>query len=363
MKGGAFRTPCLRRCWTKFYRASAICPLPPELPEDKSQFPKLLCLDMNMWVQLGRVALNRSLDTGVLQALEAIREARDSSRLVVPMTWDNINEAALGSNPERRLRFAEFLVRESANLSLRSANRLRGLQLLRALSARGFKVTPSEPLLRRYLVGRGIDLAMVGGPIVFMDLPREFSAVIDAVSAQPEMSVEFIAHHALAPGNRQQTHTSEQDLVELLAKVRKKGAEQNSDQRHLDEIRNLFTYGDGAEQYRAVLRDAGVPIPDFERFLEDGAAAVDLAAAVPYIDVGLTMIERRDRNLQQPIRPSDVRDLPFYQLTIPYANIIAGERAWTHIAKAAGLDAKYGTTMISSLAELPDVLREQGCCG
>ena len=88
------------------------------VPEDKSSFPKILCLDMNKWVDLGKAHYGRPGGEAFVSALEAVRNAVSAGKLVVPITSANLAEASESADLARRERFARFMVELSANHSM-----------------------------------------------------------------------------------------------------------------------------------------------------------------------------------------------------------------------------------------------------
>src|ERR1700690_2111405 len=64
--------------------------LPRRLPENKSQDPKLLCLDQNKWIDLGRAHYGKEGGAPFRAALETVRAAIAAGKLVV---------AVLGAKP------------------------------------------------------------------------------------------------------------------------------------------------------------------------------------------------------------------------------------------------------------------------
>jgi hypothetical protein len=85
------------------------------LPASKSAFPKLLCLDSNKWIDLGRAFYGRPGGEAFTRALEAVRRAVQSRRLLVPVCGANSDEATQSDDEERRMRLATFMVDLSSN--------------------------------------------------------------------------------------------------------------------------------------------------------------------------------------------------------------------------------------------------------
>jgi hypothetical protein len=89
--------------------------------------------------------------------------------------------------------------------------------------------------------------------------------------------------------------------------------------------------------------------------------SVDFYHSVPTIDVLVTLGLRRDNDLNRPIHRNDIKDVEFLSVAVPYCNIVVTERFWSHTVRAAGLDRRYDTIVISDLTEVPELLARAGC--
>jgi hypothetical protein len=57
-------------------------------------YPKLLCLDQNKWIDLARAHYQKPRGTPFVKALQAVRQAVANGKRVVPITGANLYEAA-----------------------------------------------------------------------------------------------------------------------------------------------------------------------------------------------------------------------------------------------------------------------------
>jgi hypothetical protein len=69
-------------------------------------------------------------------------------------------------------------------------------------------------------------------------------------------------------------------------------------------------------------------------------------------EIGLR-IEAQNR----PIEENDFRDMQTFCAIVAYADIIVAENMFSNLTVQAGLHKRYGTRVLTKLAELPDVLR------
>lgn len=89
-----------------------------------------------------------------------------------------------------------------------------------------------------------------------------------------------------------------------------------------------------------------------EKFRQsDDSLKRDLVRSVPCLDIEreLTLkIEAENVELTE----NDVRDLQFFTTTIPYADIIVAEKAFTQRVRQTNLHKKYSATITSNLSQL-----------
>ena len=93
----------------------------PVLSAKKGEAPRLLILDLNAWIELGRAHFadprNRARP-GAVEALQAIRAGIAGGSLVLPVTGMNLIEALRVGRKDRLRRLASFMVELSGNISM-----------------------------------------------------------------------------------------------------------------------------------------------------------------------------------------------------------------------------------------------------
>jgi hypothetical protein len=174
-------------------RALGTTPVPARLSASKGDFPKLLCLDLNKWVELGRAHYGLPGGESFQDALASVRRAVDAGKLVVPITAENALEVANGKDADRRSRLAEFMVGLSKNHSTLHSVVLEVLELDRAV-ATVYREQTNVPLLRPRVLERGLGAAMMGGtPHIPADTPQ-LEEVVREVLLQPEVALWVLSH-------------------------------------------------------------------------------------------------------------------------------------------------------------------------
>jgi hypothetical protein len=203
-----------------------------------------------------------------------------------------------------------------------------------------------------------MDAAVIGHNLAVTTGNAILDHLIHLVCAQPEVSARAIM--GLIDDAMHSSHRSgDEDLARRIARVRELSASLDRNGRAAEEVRNAL----GSRHYQEAQRAAGLSNIETERWLENDDNALRLMNLVPHLDVAITLLCRRDANPQQPIRRTDGRDLSFFQLAIPYANLVLAEKAWSHLATAGrhSLAERYETRILTNLSELPRALQDIGC--
>jgi hypothetical protein len=329
------------------------------IPVNKSEFPKLVCLDQNKWIELARVHYRKVTDLGAQRALDGIREAVFAGTIVVPIMTSNLIEAGEPNDEERRHRIASFMVEMSRNFSWshpKTTDTQEAERSIRQHILEEREVAAVRPNLIRW----GIDAATFG-KVMKVDTDDRFLEVIAGQAMhEPEFSVLWLMHAS----DRTTVGNLRVFDVEGAAKIdgiRRSSGNATADRRRPHEMFHLLSSGSFAEKVHEILKRLQVPASVFETWLVDGGRLLQLTNDMPAVDVEFVLLAARDRNTQDRTHPNDFKDMMFLKQAIPYANIVVTENRWAHLANATGLAEKYGTRVIASLDDLPQALNEERC--
>jgi hypothetical protein len=329
------------------------------LPEDKAGFPKLLCLDLNKWIDLARAHYGRPDGAPFRTALAAVRKAVDLGRLVVPVTGANALEVMQPGDVERRRRLAAFMVDLSRNHSLVNDTAVIIPEMRHAVLRRFAGKEPTSPI-RSILVQRGMTAAIAGRKPLIHTGNEAMDLLLTDAAHEPEVSVEALVHTAtrahIASFRRQ-----DEDTNEIVAQVRQIDAHLKIEERRRLEFTNLLRDGALADLLRSLFTETRVDAAPFFNWLWTGENVVRFVQDVPGIDVMATLMLYRDRNREHATHRNDGRDFSFLKVAIPYGNVVVTENFWAHLALSTGFAAKYGTTVIAKTTMLPEVLATAGC--
>lgn len=330
------------------------------LPVSKADFPKLLCLDMTIWIELAQVHYGKKQDSRKSAALVAIRNAIGGGRLTVPITAANLEEATKHHNEEARTRLAKFMVDLSGNFSCLHHVVVRGHEIDRAVEKHLASTTTLAPI-RPHLIHWGLDAAGIGRPAKILDSNKERALLMQHAAREPELSVVQLVF-ALDAEYHTQMHVREEALVRtvdsaraadghLPVATRMSGALYHflsSPSTYLERvIANLIARRIAPEAYRDLLADQ----KKLMSFAED----------LHQLYIWTRLWFERDRNRDEQTDVNDSMDGAFLGQAIAYGNIVVTENRWAAYANRTKIAERYGTKVLGRVDDLPDLLKQEGC--
>lgn len=329
------------------------------LPESKAEFPKLLCLDMGIWVELARVHYGKSLDPGASAALAAIREATRTRRVVAPITTTNLDEATKHPSEDRRKRLAEFMVGLSGNFSLLNGAVTRDHQIDCAVEK--YLGVETLPSIRPYLIHWGLDAAGLGRPARLPAMDPEYVELVQQTLLEPEQSVVNLIY-ALDAGYHAKMRQLEEGLVPVVDAARQADVHLPVKERMAGAFRYFLTSTNSYTRrimFALVRRD--VSEQAYVDLATDEARLMRFAEDLHQLYIWTRIQYERDRSGNDNPARNDSRDGSFLGQAIAYANIVVTEKRWAHLANRTKIATRYGTRVIGRVDELPDSLKQEGC--
>jgi hypothetical protein len=318
------------------------------IPDDKAEFPKILCLDQNKWIDLARAHYGRADGAPFVDVLKAVRQAVSLGRLMVPILASNLAEVSEPADEGRRLRLAEFMLDLSGNCSMVNPRPLRkcelkaGLQLL-------FLQQPGSRCPRSRTVRWGIFAALGRAP-------SSENPLLQHGLYEPELAVLAMVA-ALDREDIRQLREHDKRAEAAFNRAREAGLPE--EQRRDAEFRALLERGTTADDLFEAANKLSIDHDQLGEWLETNRVA--FADTVPNIDVASRLLFARDRNPDHKTHQNDLKDLVFLEVAIPYGNIVVAEKSWAHLANAVKLGERYDTRILTDARELPEALTDAGC--
>lgn len=342
--------------------AGRIPPAPrmPDLPANKADFPKVLAIDCNHWVALAKVHYHRSTDAVASAALDAIRAAVSSGRLVVALHFINAFEAMKRSDEGARERLVRFMVSETRAVVFRPFRRI-GAAEIRTAIERVYLSRPT-PSVRPLVFGRGMDDLM--GP------PR--SETLNAANAMLNhlgLTEKLEALFATPAGTTaailntfrgRDTIHRELDGAQVMNRARLADGALPVKERKRLELRNQWD-GRRGQEVQTVLDELGIPRETFSAWLSIDEHLPTFWDAIPSVQVILELEIASTKQRDRTFEANDFRDMSFYEAAIPYANLVLTETYWAERIRHAKLHQRYETRVLHRLGDLPSVLTKEKC--
>ena len=102
------------------------------------------------------------------------------------------------------------------------------------------------------------------------------------------------------------------------------------------------------------MKRAGIWWEDILALEADGAT--ELMLDLPTRAASLELMWRQHDNTETTWTPNDMNDIGYLSTAIAYCDIVVTERKWTHMLNQSGVARRSGTTVISDLADLTELL-------
>jgi len=103
----------------------------------------------------------------------------------------------------------------------------------------------------------------------------------------------------------------------------------------------------------AALERADLPESEIGQLL---AKPIDFIAALPTRQAVLELRLERHRDRAAAWDANDMHDIAYLACATVHCDVVVTERQWRHRLAVGGLARKYGTTVLSDIADLPDLL-------
>jgi hypothetical protein len=333
--------------------------------------PLLVYLDLNHWIGLAKARTGHPGGDGVRAPLAACREARASGQAVFPLSAAHYMEMLKIKDPAQRRDVAAAMEDLSGFVTLMSRAVVMQLEIEGVLDARLGPAEICYPTVD--LLGHGFGPAFGrdgtlrtrdrhGQDITGSLTPEQRAALAEAdMSAQRAMlagpnndQLDALRARGWDPqaavGVAERRAAQERELVTILA----------ADPRwRRGRLRDVVAAREAVielfDMLGAALRLRGLRVHDA---MADRDATRSLVRSMPSSDVAVDLKTQMHRNAQRAARWSanDVFDMDALALAVPYCDVVVTEKHAADALGRAGAPDRYGTTVLTSLAPLPESL-------
>lgn len=362
-----------------FDRTDAPYVWPPNLVRGTSP-ARIVYLDLNHWIALAKAAVGHRDGEQHLDALELLRAERSADRVVLPLSLPHCMEMSGIKDPRQRANVAGVMEELTAFVCIQPRSVIVRLELEAALDALGWN--RDEPYAPIPLLGRGVlqALGLRGGVRIRASDGRD---VTDRAKQDwpggPE-AFERWADNAERQLDRSALAGPSDDEAPELRRlgwdptVARAGAQKRAEQ----EIEQAGRLAGEPRWRRGRLRDVTAaryltleaePMVT-ESFSARGATVAQILSerdalrrfvdSMPSADAYVSYVTLAHRNPHTRWTGNDIFDIDALSVAIPYCDIVGLDSHAIHLAQAAGLPDRLGTSLVASLEELATALRGSG---
>jgi hypothetical protein len=349
----------------------------PSLPDLHPPRP-CVYLDQWVWIRLARAANGEPREDSDLQVLAAVQDAA-ANGVAFPLSTTHHIETSKITNPQQRLNVARTLAWISHCRTLRARKVLLRHQMLHAMH-----LAFGRPAFRPQapdVLGTGVRWAFDGefGPMVlrgpdglvdpatiagmpkFLRKAHQLTEMMILAGPSDEEVGILREHYGYRPEAMIEVEASrlewESSYVELLAdypasrtelRVRLQARELLHE--HLAMFQALMS------EYRINLsREVGYN-PD--RPNVSRRRMVSFADTIPSLRIAVDLKVELFRNPTKSWTMNAIHDIDALSMAVPYCHVVVPDREMDNLLSRSGTGPRYGTKIITTLAELPDALPE-----
>jgi hypothetical protein len=315
-------------------------------------------LDQNKWIDLARAIHGKPAGLPFTSVATVICAAVDHGRVSFPLSAAHQIETWKRRKATQRHELAAVMMAVSRNHAIAPHWELLPAELDRALQRRfgtPASMLPLQPFgwghqhrsgqhalaqsdglrgrIRKACPGVSereladlVDWVLLAGPTVDLPLP--------GVGLPPAGPAKHFAEV--------QNKTVELFLAQEVGKDKRRGAVVTM------EVRDMF------EQLDEARSRAGIA---WEQIFDLGGEGIrELLLDLPSRGPGLELMWRQHDNTQTTWHPNDMNDIGYLSAAVAYCDVVVTERKWAAMLKDSGAAKRYGTAVISDLADLTELL-------
>ncbi|MEV7757829.1 hypothetical protein AB0O16_07625 [Microbacterium sp. NPDC089180] len=323
-------------------------------------------LDQNKWIDLARAATGHPAGARYTEALDAARTAVGAGKASFPLDMFRYAETGKRSDDRSRNDVANVMIELSNRHTMAPGRYVLPAELDHALKARYGR--PEEPR-HREVFGTGVrhltngqvvlpelDISLLrnsGNDIDVADYPRIqeiYSQLLEAdlMRAGPAIARSAgVVTDTLHPDQQYIDHENK-----IASEIRARGLSGDM----LDLAVRASDLGDIQSAVTEAVDAIGLT---WDRFVEDlgPAGLVDFMDDLPTRQVTNVMRGAKLRQTEQKWELHDLNDILGLSVAAVYCDVVVTEKQWAHRFTQAKIEARYGTTILRSVADLTPILQ------
>lgn len=314
---------------------------------------QIVYLDQNKWIDLSRAVHRPAEYPDQRKVLEALVESANANRVALPLTATNIYETQKINKPQRRIELAYVQATLSQGLVFRGRHKRLEVEVTDVLrSAYSLPVAPREA--QWFLSNVFFESTLEWNDPRFGD--RVSQEVVDYVRHNsPRALFEYMA--ATSDDIRTTGVTKFSEGIDKLRQDIEKRRQRDTNESMAMRRRlqgALLVTGD-LDLICSFIAKAHIPDKTENDIIREQCRRI--VTDVPTYNIEREIAVRLEGQQNRAIEENDFRDMQSFCAVIAYADIVVAENQFSSLAKQAGLDKKYQTTIAPDLLALPALLK------
>lgn len=319
-------------------------------------------LDQNKWIDLAKAIHRRDAKPEERETAEYLESLVRQEVVRFPVSLTHLMETSRIGDPARRIQLAVVLTQFSNGWFLASRQARIAQELEFALA----QLLSVEQKRESCMFSRDMLLAIADYPLLSSLLSRS-AAELKRFSAAlgPEVSLRSFLAFEDEDSRWNAIQKMTQSNNELLNRIRARRERLSGDTPDLRfRTYSALLFRETQDKLAAALTKLGRTFDDLRRLSDEQIRS--LVDSVPCLDVERSLALQLEKQRSRDLQGNDVYDIAFLTGAIPYCQAVVTEKLWVHLSRAAGIDRRYKTIVLSSLSELRRFLEAEpdltGCC-
>ena len=320
---------------------------------------RIVYLDQNKWIELGRIACGRSHSEELQGVLDFARGARDMRLACFPLSTGHYMETQKQRNPQKRLDLATFMRELSGGKTMLNPTAILEYEIEQALFRRFPGRVRAERIQRLELLGDGISHALGLGQFTLELSRAAVERATPAVRSKLECAaytlieeallsfINPITRHPFRPPDLSAPDKAFKEHLDIWPDaIRGKDCVTAETMLYAGTLRDIW------ESVSQILARHGISLDDFAALGEQGWR--EFLNALPTRRVDMHLHRQWAKNRSLPTKSSDLNDWIYLGSAVMHCDVVVTERQFADLIKRDGFQCR--AEVLTDLPALPRVL-------
>jgi hypothetical protein len=301
---------------------------------------KIIYLDQNKWIDLSRAYYNTKGGEQFKDVLDLLSKKVVAGEVILPMSIVHYIETTRSANPDRKEKFARFMVSLTKENGIVPFNHIRNAEVNEAVLKRlGRK---AEVNVKDLAIGTG--LKFIFAIDLLPGIPDEIKNILD--SDETLIKLLLLSEKELSL----QLQKESEDALEEQERLRESQKDESK------EMRLRLIIADMSQNVNPIIINCLKQLNEDVKMFVDGFKSADdwksFFFDIPTMDIWMNLHHLRNNDKSKKIHRNDTNDIAFLSIAVPYCDIVVCEKYWAHLLNSSGLAFKYNCIVLDSLNDL-----------